>query len=119
MPVPSPFTPLSPPVPVIVIGPGETLPALGQTDARIIMEPAPHTHEGDTCIACAATGDVRARLFDLIQSLRSGDIPAFTRVIIDARQRDDAPDLRALIPPGQRPLNGMRDMTVARSFRAG
>ena len=113
----SPYAPLNPPVPVLVIGPGETLPAPAPDDARIVMEPAPHVHAGDSCVSCAATGDVRARLFDLIQSLRAGDVPPFSRVVIDARARPDSADLRALVTPGQRPLNGMRDMTVARSFR--
>ena len=96
MPALSPYTPLSPPVPVLVIGQGEPLPALLPTDARITLEPALHAHDGAACIACAATGDIRARLFDLMQSLRQGDVPAFSRVIIDARARDDA-DLKIYV----------------------
>jgi G3E family GTPase len=79
-------------------------------------EPALHDHPaGAECVACAARGDVRAMLFDLLTSVRSGSRQPVTRVVIDAsRLRDPQPIIDRLDPHS--PAIGLRDHTVARSF---
>jgi hypothetical protein len=84
--------------------------------AVIRIAPTLHDHpQGSECIACAAAGDVRAMLFDLLASVRAGGRKPFGRVIIDAsRLRDPQPVIDRLSP--QSPAVGLRDFTVARSF---
>jgi G3E family GTPase len=84
--------------------------------ALIRLEPALHEHPpGGECVACAARGDVRAMLFDLLASARAGGRKPFNRVVIDAsRLRDPQPIIDRLDPHS--PAIGLRDHTVAKSF---
>jgi G3E family GTPase len=84
--------------------------------ALIRLEPALHEHQlGQECVACAAAGDVRAMLFNLLQQRHTGAIAPFSRVVIDAsRLTNPQPVIDRLDPHS--PAVGMRDFTVARSF---
>lgn len=84
--------------------------------AVLKLEPSLHDHpQGQECVACAAAGDVRAMLFDLLSEARSGARKPFSRVMIDAsRLADPQPIIDRLDPHS--PAVGMRDFTVARSF---
>lgn len=85
--------------------------------ARVVrLEPALHEHEaGGECVACAARGDIRAILFDLLQSARSEQRP-LTSVVIDASALKDAKPVIDRLERGVVPAFGLRDHTVARSF---
>lgn len=84
--------------------------------AVIRLAPAPHEHPpGAECIACAAAGDVRAMLFDLLQEVRLGIRQPFSRVIIDAHRVRDPQRIADRLGPGVAAV-GLRDHTVARSF---
>ena len=49
------------------------------------LEPALHEHEpGSECVACAARGDIRALLFDLLQRSRSRAASRCSSVVVDA-----------------------------------
>ncbi len=110
----SPFDPLPASVPVTVVTHG-ALPA--EPASRVIhLEAALHEHEpGDECVACAARGDIRAMLFDLIQASRS-DLRPLTAVLVDATDLRDAQPVIDRIERGKLPAFGLRDHTVARSF---
>ena len=80
------------------------------------LEPALHEHEpGAECVACAARGDIRALLFDLLQSSRSEQRP-LTAVVVDASDLKDAKPIVDRLERGVVPAFGLRDHTVARSF---
>ncbi len=93
----------------------------GTTDdgiAVIRMEPSRHSHaSGVECIGCAAASDIRALLFDLLQSARDGHRPMFTRVVVDASALPDPSDVIDRLTPGKLPALGLRDHAVARNFR--
>jgi hypothetical protein len=84
--------------------------------ALLRLEPALHDHPpGAECVACAARGDIRAMLFDLLHEARTGSRKPFSRVVIDAsRLRDPQPVIDRLDPHS--PAIGLRDHTVAKSF---
>lgn len=85
--------------------------------AKILhLEPALHEHEpGTECIACAARGDIRALLFDLLQTSRD-EMRPLTSVVVDASALKDAKPIIDRIEAGVVPAFGLRDHTVARSF---
>jgi hypothetical protein len=85
--------------------------------ARILhLEPALHDHPaGSECVACAARGDVRALLFDLLQKARSEQRP-LTAVVVDASDLKDSKPIIARLETGAVPAFGLRDHTVLRSF---
>jgi hypothetical protein len=97
-----------------------TTPVAGTTDtgtAFIRIEPTHHNHaSGVECIACAAATDIRALLFDLLESARQGHRPAFTRVVVDASALPDPQDVIDRLTPGRLPAHGLRDHAVARNF---
>jgi G3E family GTPase len=69
------------------------------------------------CICCTASSDVRVSLFELFEASRAGQIPPFSRVVIETTGlADPAPIVNALTP-GAAPAVGMRDHVVARRFR--
>lgn len=115
--MPDPFASLAQPIPVTVTG----TPVVGTTTdgvAIIRMESPRHDHApGTECVACAAQTDIRALLFDLLQSARQGLRPPFTRVVIDASALPDLAAVTDRLLPGKVPALGLRDHTVARSFR--
>ena len=110
----SPFDPLPASVPVTVVTRG---PLPSDAGARVIhLEAALHEHEpGDECVACAARGDIRAMLFDLIQASRS-DLRPLSAVLVDATDLKDAQAVIDRLERGKLPAFGLRDHTVARSF---
>lgn len=112
-----PFARLARSIPVTVV----TTPVTGTTTADgiavIVMEPSRHDHAaGVECIACASANDIRALLFDLLQSARQGHRPTFTRVIVDATALPDPAGLIDRLTPGKLPAVGLRDHAVARNF---
>ena len=110
----SPFDPLPASVPVTVFTRGPVAAAPG---ARLLhLEPALHEHiPGDECVACAARGDIRAILFDLLQSSRT-DLRPLTEVVVDATELSDVQPVIDRLERGKLPAFGLRDHTVARSF---
>lgn len=110
----SPFDPAPSSIPVTVVthGPVPVDPA-----ARLVhLEPALHEHDpGDECVACAARGDIRAILFDLLQASRTDQRP-LTAVLVDATDLKDAQPVIDRLERGKLPAFGLRDHTVARSF---
>ncbi len=85
--------------------------------ARLLhLDPALHDHApGSECLACAARGDIRAMLFDLLQKSRSEERP-LTEVVVDASDLADAKPIIARLETGTVPAFGLRDHTVLRSF---
>jgi hypothetical protein len=85
--------------------------------ARILhLEPALHEHAvGSECVACAARGDVRALLFDLLQKARREQRP-LTSVVVDASELKDTRPIIDRLEAGTVPAFGLRDHTVLRSF---
>jgi G3E family GTPase len=110
----SPFDPLPASVPVTIITHG---PVPADPSARLLhLDAALHEHEpGDECVACAARGDIRAMLFDLLQSSRSDRRP-ITSVLVDATDLKDPQPVIDRVERGKLPAFGLRDHTVARSF---
>jgi len=103
-------------IPVTVV----TSPAgLGAVEpgARVLhLEPALHEHQpGSECVACAARGDVRALLFDLLQRARSEQRPLLS-VVVDASAIKDSKPIIDRLETGTVPAFGLRDHTVLRSF---
>ncbi len=110
----SPFDPAPVSIPVTVVTHG---PVPVDTAARVLhLEPALHEHEpGSECVACAARGDIRALLFDLLQSSRADQRP-LTAVTVDATELRDAQPIIDRVERGKLPAFGLRDHTVAKSF---
>jgi hypothetical protein len=114
--MPDPYSKLPHSIPVTVV----TSPVAGTTADGIVvirMEPTRHNHAtGVECIACAAATDIRALLFDLLESARQGHRPAFTRVVVDASALPDPATVTDRLIPGKLPALGLRDHAVARNF---
>lgn len=109
-----PFAPAARPIPVTVVAAGD-LPAPIAGTALLRLEPSRHTHApGAVCVACAARGDIRAMLFDLLAAARL-DQRELSGVVIDARALDDVQAVRDRLGTAQ-PALGLRDHTVLRSF---
>ena len=110
----SPFDPAPQSIPVTIITHG---PVPAEPAARILhLEPALHDHEpGGECIACAARSDIRAILFDLLQTARADQRP-LTAVTLDASDLRNAQPIIDRLEPGRIPALGLRDHTVAKSF---
>jgi hypothetical protein len=105
------------PIPVTVItGPGRLL-AL-DADTALLRLPAnsAHGHEdGGNCIACAMRTDVRALLYDMLEGVKLGLRPKFTKVVVDASAVPDTSVVIAALT-GKLPAQALRDHTVARLF---
>lgn len=72
---------------------------------------------GGGCLCCTAGSDLRAALFDLHEASRVGLARPFRRVVVETTGiADPAPVVNQLVPGGV-PALGLRDHTVARSFR--
>lgn len=88
-----------------------SLPALPSGTAMIRLASPLHDHaSGPECPACATVSDIRAKLFDLLQT--NPDVAA---VAVDASA---LPDLSATIDrlTGAAPATALRDHTIARRF---
>lgn len=111
----SPFDPLPSPVPVTIV---TRAPVPADAATHILhLEPALHDHTpGSECVACAARGDIRAMLFDLLQQSRADRRP-LTSVVVDASALRDPQPIIDRLEVGKLPALGLRDHTVARSFR--
>ncbi len=112
----TPFDKASSSVPVTVVttsGAAQYAPP----GARLLhLEPALHVHDaGNECVACAARGDIRAMLFDLLQTSRTEQRP-LTAVVVDASDLKDPQPIIARLETGTVPAFGLRDHTVLRSF---
>ena len=100
------------PVTVVTRGP---LPARAEGTALLQLDPALHEHApGTECVACAAAGDVRAMLFDLLTQSRQERQP-LQGVVIDASRLADPAAVTAKLDRAT-PAIGLRDHTVLRSF---
>ena len=81
------------------------------------LEPALHEHDpGSECVACAARGDVRALLFDLLQKSREPGSNPVVSVVVDASALKDPQAIVDRLKRGVVPAFGLRDHTVLRSF---
>lgn len=87
----------------------------GATTVR--LEAALHEHEpGSECVACAARGDIRAMLFDLLLRSRDPGSEPVVSVVVDASGLSDPQAVVRRLERGGAPALGLRDHTVARSF---
>jgi hypothetical protein len=114
--VSTPFDSAASSIPVTVVtSPGAD--AYAEPGATLLhLEPALHEHEaGYECVACAARGDIRALLFDLLQAARAEQRP-LTSVVVDASALKVARPIIERLERGAVPAFGLRDHTVARSF---
>ena len=103
------------PVSVVTAGPRPSVP-IGA--ALITIEDAAgHDHNGAECLVCNTLGNVRVLLFELLEQVRQGGVPLFTAVVVDARHAADPQAVVDALVPGKLPAFGMRDHTVARSFK--
>jgi len=112
----TPFDKTSSSIPVTVVTHADALQFV-EAGAKVLhLEPALHDHEpGGECVACAARGDVRALLFDLLQRSRTEQRP-LTSVVVDASDIRDAKPIIDRLEHGTVPAFGLRDHTVLRSF---
>lgn len=105
------------PIPVTVVTePGRLLALDAETALLRLPANSGHGHEdGAQCIACAARTDVRALLYDLLESAKRGMRPPFTKVVVDASAVPDQSVVIAALT-GKLPAQALRDHTVARLF---
>ncbi|HVX81198.1 MAG TPA: hypothetical protein VHB23_07460 [Devosiaceae bacterium] len=112
----APFAAAARAIPVTVVTSGPLVVPEGA--AHITMEPETgHDHAGADCLVCATRGNVRVLLFELLEQARIGAVPPFSSVVVDARQAADPQAVIDALMPGKVPAFGLRDHTVARSFR--
>jgi len=103
-------------IPVTVLTAGDL--AVPPGAALVSIEPeSGHDHAGAECLVCTTRGNVRVLLFELLEQVRLGVVPKFDAVVVDARQAADAQAVINALIPGKLPAFGLRDHTVARSFR--
>jgi len=113
----APFSPSATSIPVTVVTTGELPPSAAGTAVITIADAAGHDHAGAECLVCSTRGNVRVLLFELLEQARRDMVPAFTAVTVDARQAADPQAVIDALTPGKMPAFGLRDHTVARSFR--
>lgn len=112
----TPFDKASSSIPVTVVTTPEGLRFVEPGARRLHLEPALHEHDpGGECVACAARGDIRALLFDLLQTSRAEQRPLIS-VVVDASDLKDAKPIIDRLETGTVPAFGLRDHTVLRSF---
>ena len=85
----APFATRRPSAPVTVVADQKSAASLAGPGVAVVrLAPALHSHDaGSSCPACEAQGDVRVALFELMHRERTGDVPQFTSVVIDASPR--------------------------------
>ena len=106
----TPFDSASSSIPVTVVTNAAVLKFAEPGAARIHLEP------GAECVACAARGDIRALLFDLLQKSREPGNNPLISVVVDASDLRDPKPVIDRLERGVIPAFGLRDHTVARSF---
>ena len=112
----TPFASAAASIPVTVVTHRDALAAVDPTATRLTLERPLHDHDaGSECVACAARGDIRALLFDLLQNARA-ERRTLSAVIVDATGLIDAQPVIDRLARGVVPAFGLRDHTVARSF---
>ena len=112
----APFAATRQAIAVTVLTEGELPLVAGAAVVRI--EPANgHDHAGAECLVCNTRGNVRVRLFELLEEARTGAIAPFAAVVVDARQARDPQGIVDALVPGKLPAFGLRDHTVARRFK--
>lgn len=105
------------PIPVVVVTDAGHLLAL-DPDTALLRMPANSGHghpDSQHCVACATRTDVRALLYDMLEEVKRGMRPAFTRVVVDASAMAD-PSVVVAALTGKLPAQALRDHTVARLF---
>ena len=113
----TPFDRASSSIPVTVVTNAAALKFAEPGATRIHLEPALHEHDpGNECVACAARGDIRALLFDLLQKSREKGENPLVSVLVDASDLRDPKPIIDRLEKGVVPAFGLRDHTVARSF---
>ena len=113
----TPFDKAASSIPVTVVTTADSGRVAEPGAAVLRLEPALHEHEpGSECIACAARGDIRALLFDLLQRSREPGSNPVLSVVIDALALSNAKPIIDRLEKGTVPAFGLRDHTVARSF---
>lgn len=113
----TPFDKATSSIPVTVVTNRDAMRHVETGSVLIHLEPALHQHEpGAECVACAARGDIRALLFDLLQRSREPDANPLSAVVVDASALADARSVIQRLELGTVPAFGLRDHTVARSF---
>ncbi|WP_193335948.1 hypothetical protein [Devosia beringensis] len=105
------------PIPVVLVTePGQLLALDAGTVLLRLPANSGHGHpDGQHCLACATRTDVRALLYDLLEEVKRGMRPAFTRVIVDASALPD-PSVVVAALTGKLPAQALRDHSVARLF---
>ena len=112
----TPFDKATSSIPVTVVTTAEARKHVDPGAKLLHLEPALHEHApGTECVACAARGDIRALLFDLLQSSRADQRP-LTSVVVDASDLKDPKPIIDRLERGVVPAFGLRDHTVLRSF---
>jgi len=89
-----------------------------QSDVAVIRMAAPrHAHPvGTECLACTAEGDVRVKLFNVLEEVRQGLRAPVSAVLVDASALPSVQPVIDALVPGKLPAFGLRDHAVARSF---
>lgn len=102
-------------IPVTVVTGGMF--AIKPDEALIRLSPdSGHGHEaGVVCIACAGRTEIRALLFELLESVRQGLRTPVRSVVVDASALPD-PQRVVDAVAGRLPATALRDHTVARNF---
>lgn len=69
------------------------------------------------CLCCTATSDIRESLFKLYEGRERGQLPPFSRVIVETTGLADPAAIVNSLIPGGAPVLTLRDQVVARQFR--
>jgi hypothetical protein len=102
----------------------------GRTPVHVTAEPVPqpgdevihlapplHDHGGaEACVACAAIGDVRVALYELLESRRLTGRPMPDRIVVDISAVPADAGLTRDRISGKAPAGALRDHVVARNF---
>ena len=112
----APFAAVGRTIPVAVVTEGTLSVPQGAT-VLTIEDAAGHHHSGGECLVCSTRGNIRVLLFELLEQARIGAVPLPSAVVVDARRAIDPRAIVDALVPGKLPAFGLRDHTVARSFR--
>lgn len=69
------------------------------------------------CLCCTASSDIRASLLDLLEACRAGDVPPFSRIVVETTGLADPAQLVNALTPGALPLLGLGGDEIAQRFR--
>ena len=112
----APFAAAGRTIPVAVVTEGTLSVPQGAT-VLTIEDAAGHHHSGGECLVCSTRGNIRVLLFELLDQARIGAVPLPSAVVVDARHAANPQAIVDALVPGKLPAFGLRDHTVARSFR--